>query len=312
MGATEVEHVNVSAAQQGRRLDNFLLTHLKGVPKSRIYSIIRRGEVRVNSKRFKPSERINAGDTIRIPPLIRSSRRKRIPQQDLIDKINNSIIYKDKGFIVLNKPRGIASHGGSQHNFGVIEVLQYTMQSKEIYLVHRLDIETTGVLIIALSINLLREVNKLWHNKDCRKLYLLKVYGCWKEQEKQVVSYLVKSYKSGEFLMEEVINEDNKYQTEFINHNKSTPKKAITFFRLKKQSKDYSLLEAELITGRTHQIRLQCAKLSHPILGDKKYSFMAGIKEPERELALHCHKISLEIGNKQYEWIAPLPKILTD
>ena len=310
MNYIDVEKITISDKQQGRRLDNFLLTRIKGVPKSRIYSIIRRGEVRINSKRSKPSSRINAGDIIRIPPLRRPAERSDEPNAELITKIKDSIIFQNDDLIVINKPRWVGSHGGINQRHGVIETLQHIMQDKEIYLVHRLDLETTGVLIIALNLDTLRGINQVWHEKDCHKIYLMRTYGSWEAKEKKVVTHLAKSYKSGEYLMQS-LPEVSKDKKEEENQYKNNPvgKEAITLFKLVKKGKDSSLVEAELQTGRTHQIRLQCAELGHPIVGDSKYSFMAGIKEQSKELALHCWKIEIKIAGKQYKFEAPLPSV---
>ena len=300
----KVEYIEVPFGDEERRLDNFLLSQIKGVPKSHIYAIIRSGEVRINSKRAKPSSRIKNGDKIRIPPIRKSNRVRGEPGQNLIQLVSSSIIHQDENLIVLNKPRGCGSHGGINIPFGIIEVLQYIYKSNKVYLAHRLDLETTGVLIIARNIEVLRELNAVWREANkCRKIYMIIVQGIWQKKEQKVTSKLAKREIGGRFLM-----------TSYGN-NEDQGKEATTNYKLLKHKNDCSLLEAQLITGRTHQIRAQCAEAGYPIVGDDKYSFIAKKEPPSKktkqDLALHCHKIEVQLQNKSYKFEAPLPYIFT-
>lgn len=306
----KVTYIQVEDSHEERRLDNFLLSQIKGVPKSHIYAIIRSGEVRINSKRAKASSRIASGDRIRIPPIRTAHRNRAEPQKELVKQIKDAIIYEDDNIIAVNKPRWIGSHGGVNRPFGVIEVLHHLSGSKEIYLVHRLDIETTGVLLIARNLKVLRQINRVWHDDSTHKIYAAIVHGLWKkgkQKDTRSVSHLSKEKVSGEYLMKsEKQRAANKSASPA---NTTRPRKAITLFKLLEHKNDYSLMEAEILTGRTHQIRSQATEEGHPIVGDKKYAFQATAIRQKDDLALHCHRIEFVLDEKPYEFVAGLPMV---
>lgn len=323
--STKVEYIQVPSTQKERRLDNFLLSKLKGVPKSHIYSIIRSGEVRINSKRAKADTRLQTDDKIRIPPIRTAQRQEKRAQPELIQQVKDAILFQDDNIIAINKPRWLGSHGGVNRPFGIIEVLHQIFSSKEIYLAHRLDLETTGVLLIARNLEVLRQINQTWHGPDCHKIYLAIVHGAWPYKNKKITTQMSKGKVGGEYIMQVAgANSTNKERTAEV-ADRGKDKEAITKFTLMPQTskvhKDHSLLRAELLTGRTHQIRLQCATAGYPVVGDRKYSFLATSKsgsEPKRqELALHCWQIALPLplknktnmSSKKYEIVATPPAV---
>ena len=335
--APSVIYVEVTDEQAGRRLDNFILAQIKGVPKSHVYRIIRSGEVRVNSKRAKADTRLASGDKVRLPPLRQATRRKGEPDAELVKQVQAAVIYEDENIIALNKPRWLGSHGGVNRPFGVIEVMQHLHGSKEIYLAHRLDLETTGVLLVARRLEVLRQIGKVWHEENCHKLYLALVRGRWTDKNKIIRSHISKSKTGGQFLMRSAGGGGG---SGGAGGTDDDGKLAITKFSLVKNLKaraadvrgagrvgakparsrrgrgpnagadEFSLLQVELLTGKTHQIRIQCAGEGHPVVGDSKYSFMAGVRANRgEELALHCHKIELPLADKKYKFVAPPPDI---
>lgn len=274
-----------------QRIDNYLFTQLKGLPKSRIYKALRKGEIRVNKKRTKPDYKLQAGDTIRLPPLrIASNEDKQTTPGDRISSlIQKHIMYEDNDFIILNKPVGIAVHGGSGISFGVIEVLRaLNPRNKFLELVHRLDRDTSGCLLIAKKSSLLKEVHALLTSRQVEKTYLLLVDGACDFSEKTVNVPLQKNIlKSGERIV--VVSEEGK------------PSKTI-FTRIKVLGK-MTLLEAKPVTGRTHQIRVHAQYLGHPILGDDKYGDEEANKRLKllgiHQLCLHSSSISFYLSSKE-------------
>ncbi len=240
--------------QAGQRIDNFLLKELKGVPKSHIYRILRTGQVRINKRRVKPDYRLQIGDQIRIPPLRMAEKLSKKPKAELIELLCNRIVYEDENLLIINKPAGIASHGGSGINFGVIEVLRAIYPKLE--LVHRLDRETSGCMILAKKRSILKELHELLRENKIKKTYLALVRGRWKNGKCIVEAPLLKNQlKSGERIVR--VSEKGK--------------SAKTEFRLKRNFSNAALIEAILHTGRTHQIRVHAAYINHPIAGDDKY-----------------------------------------
>ena len=297
----QVHKIIASAEQEGQRLDNFLLARIKGVPKSHIYSIIRRGEVRVNSKRIKPSYRIHDADLVRIPPMRRSIPDTSSPPPKLCELLANAVIYEDEDIIVLNKPPHIAVHGGIRQRHGIIESLRYVRNQPELDIAHRLDKETTGCLLISRRLPVLRRIHEYWHHEDCRKVYRLLVQGKWPHKKKLIQNKIRKVRKSGEYIMEGKEGEKGKH--------------AATLFSLVEYENGVSLLEAELITGRTHQIRQQCSELGYPIIGDQKYAY--GGQQSFRKsvpLALHAYQLILPaaLGIARRQFTAPSPQNFYD
>ena len=278
--ATGVQLLEVSAGLEGQRIDNFLLARLKGVPKTMIYRILRKGEVRVNKGRIKPDYRIKEGDIVRVPPMRMTQADEPKPlAQGLLERLEAAIVYEDKGLIVLNKPAGIAVHGGSGLNYGVIEAFrQMRPLCKEIELVHRLDRDTSGLLMIAKKRSMLRHLHEALRADGVDKRYMALVRGRWPASRKQVDAPLQKSnVRSGERMVE--VNPEGK--------------EALTLFKVIRRFSDYAtLIEASPITGRTHQIRVHALYAGHAIAGDTKYgdeSFSKEVREMGcKRLFLHA------------------------
>ena len=274
------ELVEIDSRHEGQRIDNFLMTYLKGVPKSFIYRVLRRGEVRVNKGRIKPTYRLQAGDMVRIPPLRRGepATAPPMPGPNLVELLNNSILYEDGGLVILNKPTGIAVHGGSGISFGVIEILRAARpQAPFLELVHRLDRDTSGCLIIAKKRSALRHVHQLLREDGVEKRYLALVQGPWQGEERRVTAPLRKNVlQSGERVVR--VAEDGKPSQ--------------TLFRPLQRWAEASLVEARPLTGRTHQIRVHAAYMQQPIAGDDKYGnteFNRAMQEKGlRRLFLHA------------------------
>ncbi|VAX14262.1 Ribosomal large subunit pseudouridine synthase C [hydrothermal vent metagenome] len=254
---TGVKFVNISADQAGQRIDNFLLTRLKGAPKSLIYRILRKGEVRVNKGRIKPPYKLQAGDEVRIPPVRLSAKPAARPSRSAIEVIAENILYEDKRLLVLNKPSGFAVHGGSGLSYGVIEALR-TLFPKAPYLelVHRLDRDTSGCLLIAKKRSMLRFLHEQLREHRLHKQYLTLVKGLWPGGKQTINLPLRKNtLRSGERLVR--VDDSGKV--------------AISHFKPRTTSGLASLIEVDLETGRTHQIRVHAAYSGHPIAGDEKY-----------------------------------------
>ena len=254
---SEVKKITINYDLAGQRLDNFLINLLKGVPKSKIYSIIRKGEIRINSRRKKPLYKLCEGDEIRIPPIKVSSKKNNFVASNIVSLVKDSIVYEDENFIAIDKPEGIASHGGSGINIGIIEAVRNIgKQYRSAKLVHRLDKNTSGCQIIAKNNKFLRHCNKLIASREVEKTYLAVVYGRWNLKDGLYEINLEKNLIKG--------NERVVKKTE-------GGKKAKTGLYNLEVSKHFSLLKCNLHTGRTHQLRVQLSSLGFPIVGDQKY-----------------------------------------
>jgi 23S rRNA pseudouridine955/2504/2580 synthase len=284
---SEVSYREVSNEEEGQRLDNYLIRILKGVPKSHIYRIIRGGEVRVNKKRARVNSKLCAGDKIRIPP-IRSSESKKLFVGDALTKrLKECIIFEDSCFLVINKPSGIAVHGGSGLSFGIIEALRKIRpELAYLELVHRLDKETSGCLLLAKKRSTLRAMHSLLEARKVQKTYWALLTHRW-EGKKQVTVHaaLEKNLlKSGERIVS--VKEDGKASE--------------TTFKLLENYRQACWVEASPKTGRTHQIRVHSAYLGHVIVGDDKYGSLAGTLEGidnySHRLYLHAHSIQFELN----------------
>ncbi|WP_455198433.1 23S rRNA pseudouridine(955/2504/2580) synthase RluC [Kaarinaea lacus] len=313
--ATKVQIIQIDEDRAGQRIDNFLLNRLKGVPKSRIYRLLRKGEVRVNKGRIKASYRLEAGDEVRIPPVRQGEPAKtREPGANVLSLIENSILAEEKGFLVLNKPSGIAVHGGSGLNYGVIEALRKLRpDAPYLELAHRLDRETSGILIIAKKRSVLRELHGLLRGEagGMEKRYLALVQGQWQGGERRVDAPLLKNtLRSGERVV--TVSQEGKTALSLF--------RPVTIYGHAGDN-GASLVEVDLKTGRTHQIRVHAAFIGHPIAGDEKYGdadFNRAMKEKGlRRLFLHAQTVefSLSGGDQDYHFVAPLyddlKKVLT-
>ncbi|OUR71966.1 23S rRNA pseudouridine(955/2504/2580) synthase [Methylophaga sp. 41_12_T18] len=299
----QVQFLDISAAQAGQRIDNYLLTLEKGVPKSRIYRAIRKGEVRVNKGRIKQTYRIQEGDNIRIPPL-RTAEKTEITtvSHSMTQQLNDSILLEDDDLLVLNKPPGLAVHAGTNVKQGVIEALRI-IRSELPYLelVHRLDRDTSGVLLLAKSREALLNLQQQMINHDINKRYLTLVKGSWSDGEKLVEQPLKKNtVSSGERMVR--VDAEGKY--------------AKTTFIARETFAQAQLTEVILYTGRTHQIRVHSDFINHPLAGDDKYgqrNFNRDMKKfGLKRLFLHSWKLGINHPTTQQdiELIAPLPTSL--
>ncbi|ALP39741.1 23S rRNA pseudouridine(955/2504/2580) synthase RluC [Aeromonas schubertii] len=254
----QVQLLTIEAEHEGQRIDNFLKTQLKGVPKSLIYRILRKGEVRVNKKRVKPEYKLETGDEVRVPPL-RVAEKNELPSANLgsIQRLEGQILFEDDAIIVLNKPSGMAVHGGSGLSFGVIEGLRALRpEARFMELVHRLDRDTSGVLLIAKKRSALRSLHEQLRVKTMRKQYLALVRGCWQSHVKVITAPLKKNeLQSGERIV----------------RVSAEGKPSETRFRIVRQFAEATLMECSPITGRTHQIRVHTQHAGHPIACDDKY-----------------------------------------
>ncbi|MHB0852505.1 23S rRNA pseudouridine(955/2504/2580) synthase RluC [Stutzerimonas nitrititolerans] len=285
--ASSVQMLEVSPEFAGQRIDNFLRNQLKGVPKTLIYRILRKGEVRVNKGRIKPEYKLQAGDLVRVPPLRLAERDEPAPlAQGLLERLEAAIVYEDKALIVLNKPAGIAVHGGSGLSYGVIEALrQLRPDAKELELVHRLDRDTSGLLMVAKKRSMLRHLHQELRGDGVDKRYMALVRGRWETGKKQVSAPLLKNtLRSGERMVE-VTDEG---------------KEALTLFRVLRRFGDFAtLVEARPVTGRTHQIRVHARHAGHAIAGDIKYGdedFSREIRElGGKRLFLHAYGLKVPL-----------------
>ena len=255
----KVKLTEISEDEAGQRIDNYLVNQLKGVPKSLIYRIIRKGEVRVNKGRIKPEYKLQGGDIVRIPP-VRISQKATPEVSTKLNKVSqleNQIIYEDEVLLVLNKPSGIAVHGGSGLNFGVIEALRALRpDARFLELVHRLDRDTSGILLVAKKRSALRNLHAQLREKRVQKDYLALVRGQWQSHCKVVNAPLLKNeLASGERIVR--VNEQGKASE--------------TRFRIEERYQNATLVKASPVTGRTHQIRVHTQYAGHPIALDDKY-----------------------------------------
>lgn len=298
-----VSWLDIDSDMAGQRIDNFLRTQLKGVPKSMIYRILRKGEVRVNKKRIKPDYKLQAGDLVRVPP-VRVSAPTDLPNPNLgqVNQLSDMILYEDDVLLVVNKPAGMAVHGGSGISFGVIEALRSLRQSETLELVHRLDRETSGCLLVAKKRSMLRVLNTQLREKQMKKVYLALVQGEWSKLDRAVTAPLRKQVlQSGE----RMVRVD------------SEGKASETRFKIRQRYAEGTLVQASPVTGRTHQIRVHAQAAGHPIAQDAKYGdsefSQAMAKLGLNRLFLHAETLSF-YHPKSEKWMtveAPLDSQLT-
>ncbi|WP_215786145.1 23S rRNA pseudouridine(955/2504/2580) synthase RluC [Pantoea dispersa] len=264
-----VQFVAITAENAGQRIDNFLRTQLKGVPKSMIYRILRKGEVRVNKKRVKPEYKLEDGDEVRVPPVRVAEREEQAvsPKLDKVAALESCILYEDDYLLVLNKPSGTAVHGGSGLSFGVIEGLRALRpEARFLELVHRLDRDTSGILLVAKKRSALRSLHEQLREKGMQKEYLALVRGDWPSHLKVVQAPLLKNIlQSGERVV----------------RVSAEGKPSETRFKVEERFGLATLVKASPVTGRTHQIRVHTLHGGHPIAFDDRY----GDREFDRQLA---------------------------
>ena len=292
-----VQFIQLSDEESGQRLDNYLMRILGGVPKTRIYKAIRTGEVRVNKGRAKAERKLNAGDVIRIPPISVAVREEgtRVPDR-WSQRIDRSIIHNDSELMVIDKPTGLAVHGGSGVQFGLIESLrQMFPDQRYMELVHRLDRDTSGLVMIAKRASVLRELHALLRGDGVDKRYLALVTGKWPAHRARVEASLKKSaLPSGERIV------------------RVTPegRRSLTDFRVIERYRGATLIEAKPVTGRTHQIRVHAQHAGNPILGDLKYGSEEQLAVAKahglKRLFLHAQCLEFRLGGRRYCFEAPL------
>ncbi len=301
---SSVRQLRVEPGYDGQRIDNFLLNVLKGVPRSYVYRILRKGEVRVNKGRIKASYRLKVGDMVRVPPVRVAERTQARPADWVLEQLSNAVLYEDKRLIVLNKPSGIAVHGGSGLNYGVIEALRVLRPDEhQLELVHRLDRDTSGCLILAKRRSALRRLHELLRTDGVDKRYLALVEGEWSSDRADVKAPLLKNTLKGG---ERIVRVDPE------------GKAARTKFRVRERFSGYTLVEAKLLTGRTHQIRVHLSHLGTPILGDEKYGDAEANRRIRKmglkRLFLHAESLRFRMPDDEQDTCvnAPLEPALID
>lgn len=293
--------VAVGEADAGQRIDNYLVKKLKDVPKSRIYQMIRKGEVRVNGGRVKPTRKLLLAEQVRIPPVVQRPK----PVDTFIGShqlalIEGAIIHEDERLIVVNKPSGLAVHGGSGVSFGLIEGLRRLRPGADLELVHRLDRDTSGVLLVAKRRSQLRTLHEHIRAGRLGKFYRMIVRGQWPGALRRVDAPLSRYLSGGG---ERRVRVD------------AEGKPSLTTFEVDARAPEATLLTAQLHTGRTHQIRVHCQSAGHPIVGDEKYVTEAEQQWDKRlrvgRLCLHAARIIIpgsKEGDEAVQFQAPLPE----
>ena len=290
--STAVKMVEISHDHAGQRLDNYLLTRLKGVPKSHVYRLLRSGQVRVNKGRKKPNYRLQTGDTIRIPPVSVASREQKTVPDAVLTRLKQARLFENSDLLVLNKPAGIAVHGGSELDFGIIEAMRRLYPGQFLELAHRLDRDTSGCLVLVKNRNTLTRLHQALRNDGTdgsmdvvEKTYLALLAGLWQQGEKTVDLPLRKIRRSGEHMVEVSPGGLD----------------AVSHFKLVQHYRNASLMQISIDTGRTHQIRVHAAATGHPVAGDNKYGDDAFNREMRayglHRLFLHASHITLPLGD---------------
>lgn len=298
-----VEWVQVSAEMAGQRIDNFLLARLKGVPRSLVYRLLRSGEVRLNKARTRPSQRLAAGDQVRLPPLRRPAQGEPVaPSAQLRECLIESVLYEDDRVLVVNKPAGLAVHGGSGINLGVIETLRAMRPGAELELVHRLDRDTSGCLLISKRRSALRRLHAQLRDGEVDKRYLALLCGRLAKPTLEVaVALSTNRVRGGERVVR-------------VDPVEGKPSR--TWFRRQHNLGPFTLVEAQLDTGRTHQIRVHAAHLGAAVAGDPKYGNPADNERLKalglKRLFLHAATLSFrpQENGPRVQVSAPLPEPL--
>jgi len=241
----KAKNVVIDSGNSGQRLDNFLMSKIKNIPKSHVYKLIRTGQVRINSSRSRPSTKLKEDDIIRIPPYKATEELKPDISKNIIKKTEEKIIYEDNNIIIFDKPASFAVHSGTNIGYGLIDLIRIARKECErIDLLHRLDKDTSGCIIFTKNLNTLRGLQKKIINNEIEKKYICLVDGIWDKNQKKIEMKLLRKGKE---------------------------KKSISKIKILKHYKYTTLLEVEILTGRYHQIRKQCSSLNHPIICDNKY-----------------------------------------
>lgn len=304
-----VRFVTVDAGRDGQRIDNFLMRELKDVPRSYVYRILRKGEVRVDKKRIKPAYKLSVGEIVRVPPVFLPEKKTAVTApQSLLKKLEASIIIEDDNLIFINKPSGMAVHGGSGVRYGLIESFRQLRPNMPfVELVHRLDKETSGIVMLAKNRQVLLELHDMLKNKSqqggngIEKYYQTLVKGQWQGGSQHIKNSLQRE-------------QGRKQKVRVVTSgNESEGKASESIFTPITKYQDHTLLKVKLITGRMHQIRTQLAELSHPILGDSQYGDFALNRDIKKQfglkrLFLHAYHLKFTLANngKRYDVEIPL------
>lgn len=314
--------VSVDDDNAGQRVDNFLMRHLKGVPKTHVYRMIRSGEVRVNKGRVGADTRLNAGDQVRVPP-VRISERVAEKAEAMAQLVAHNapardftVLLEDEHLLAINKPAGVAVHGGSGVSFGVIEQLRMARpQAKYLELVHRLDRETSGILLVAKKRSALKHLQDQFRERQTGKTYLAMVRGHWPAKLKVLDKALHK------FLLGASEDQAGERRVKVVSRDDPDGMPAVTLVKVREASADFSLLEVTIKTGRTHQIRVHLASEGFPILGDDKYGDFelnkalarANAKPGLKRMFLHAWRLQFNhpATSERLELLAELPPELT-
>jgi len=285
---SKVQLQKVGQAQDGQRLDNFLIRRMKGVPRSRLYRLIRRGEVRVNKKRCKAEYKLLLGDEVRIPPFFGSAEpRPGKVGPGLHELLLNNVLYEDEQLLVINKPAGLVVHGGTGIRLGLIEALrQMRPEWLQLELAYRLDRDTSGCLVIAKNTIFLKYIQNEFKVRNVKKLYLALVHGRWPQDLDQIDAALQKNVISSG---ERIVRVD------------TAGKPSRTLFKLSQRFENASLLEVRPESGRTHQIRVHCQHAGHAIVGDNKYTSRVADQglSKVKKLCLHAWEIEFSVPNSE-------------
>lgn len=292
-----VRTVTIDARDAGQRIDNFLMTQLKGVPRSRVYNLLRKGQVRLNSGRVKPLKKLKQGDVVRIPPVRVEEQVAALIPQGAIEHLRKSCLFEDEHWVAINKPPGMVVHAGSGFDYGVIEALREVKPEwQRLDLVHRLDRDTSGVLLLAKSAEAVRAGHRLFAEREANKEYFALLDGVMKAETRKVDAPLGLHQQGGEKMVK--VDPEGK--------------RALSRFTVVKRFEASTLVSVKIETGRMHQIRVHSLSLGHPVLGDDKY----GDREANRALKaqgfkgmfLHARRLRFDFAGEHYDVRAPLPE----
>ena len=304
--APSVKTLTVDEDSAGQRLDNFLMRHLKGVPKTHVYRIIRSGEVRVNKGRASAEQRVEAGDLVRLPP-VRISAQVQAKTDAPAPAREFPVLMEDEAMMAIDKPAGVAVHGGSGVSFGVIEQLRRARPaSTNLELVHRLDRETSGVLLVAKKRSALKNLQDQFRDRETGKTYLALVLGLWPSNKKVIDSPLFK------YTVETGVGEGER-RVKVVGKDDPNGMRSITLVRVARTVGPFTLLEVTIKTGRTHQIRVHLASQGHPIAGDDKYGEFEKNKQLQKmglkRMFLHAWQLKFQHpqSGRLVSLQAPLP-----
>jgi 23S rRNA pseudouridine955/2504/2580 synthase len=306
---SQVRYVKVDERHAGQRLDNFLLRVLKGVPKSRVYRLLRRGEIRVNRGRSRPDYRLEVGDVVRLPPVRQPAEAARVTLTargpEAYAWLEDRVLYEDEHMLILDKPAGIPVHGGSRVPIGLIEALRHARPyAARLELVHRLDRQTSGCLLIAKSRPALTALHRAWQAGEVEKRYLALVKGDWRRR-REIAAPLVAARLAG--------SEDSEGGRRRIRVSEAG-RPALSRFEPRRRYGPATLVEITLLTGRMHQARVHAAHAGHPIAGDEQYGDRAFNRELRatsglKRLFLHAARLEFRhpVSGSRMRIESPLP-----